>query len=229
MITSAYLHKEAHNLKKVMDRFKTQLKTQKSPGLKGTYVSDHRSKKHVPSISTSLLSHRAHYPSDDEEEKDLTHSEPIMTGLKQDIFNPHPDLHPELKNYILGEVTSDHELVQHCKLLFVSGQNKLLRERLRRRGGVQLYDAFEFRLFNRIDMYAVNLLDSLDYLVNLDKVHYLKDCLIHLVIHLASLRDKEFGVTVPTSLLQFVQNLQLESFIDNTPIEDDFRVQIVTK
>lgn len=60
------------------------------------------------------------------------------------------------------------------KFLYVTGQNKLYREYTRACGGYFLYDAIEFKLFNRLDMYGFNLLEVLNDQTKQDQRYYVE-------------------------------------------------------
>jgi hypothetical protein len=76
--------------------------------------------------------------------------------------------------------------------------------------GIMIYDALEFKLFNRVDMYAINLFEAMNDMSNIDQSYYIVDCLINLIVHLNSIENKVFKVQLPTSLLKFVKNIKFE-------------------
>lgn len=89
--------------------------------------------------------------------------------------------------------------------------------------GYLLYDALEFKLFNRVDMYAINLFDAINDMSFVDQSYYLVDCLVNLIVHLNSIKNKVFKVQLPTSLLKFVRNLKFEEYIDPEDRTNNFR------
>lgn len=90
-----------------------------------------------------------------------------------------------------------------------------------------LYDALEFKLFNRVDLYATNLLASLGDISFADQVYYVEDCLVQLMIHLNSIKNKVFKVQLPTSLLKYVRSLRFEEYVDSDNKSPDFRKAII--
>lgn len=150
--------------------------------------------------------------------------------LYENTFTHHTHLHPELKNFLLDKYnTGKSRKINFSKFLYISDQNKLLRQFCRKMKGLLLYDALEFKLFNRVDMYALNLFDALNDMSFTDQAYYLVDCLVNLIIHLHSIKNKVFKVQLPTSLLKFVKNLKFEEYIDPEERTNNFREEIINK
>lgn len=76
--------------------------------------------------------------------------------------------------------------------------------------GIMIFDALEFKLFNRVDMYAINLFEAMNDMSHIDQSYYIVDCLVNLIVHLNSIKNKVFKVQLPTSLLKFVKNVKFE-------------------
>lgn len=74
--------------------------------------------------------------------------------------------------------------------------------------GFLLYDALEFKSYNRVDLYAINLLDSVSSMSSIDQTYYLLDCIVNLVTYYNSVDSKVFKIQIPTLLLKYVSNLK---------------------
>lgn len=173
---------------------------------KPSYVDHLRLTKTAPQISKTLVS-LALLDEDDSDDYDWE-KERSYGFLYENVFNHHPNMHPTLKNYLLEKFNAGTaRKMGFSKFLYVSDQTKLFREFCRRMEGFLLYDALEFKNFNRIDLYAINLLDSMDRMTTIDQLYYATNCLVSLIVYHHSLNAKVFKLQVPTSLLKHISGL----------------------
>lgn len=92
----------------------------------------------------------------------------------------------DLQNYILQRYyTEKLNRLNAAEPLHKAGMNKLYGEVARRAHNDQLFQAFEFRRFNRLDDYEYHLRQGLKFLSDEDALHY-----THEVITLALVRQK---------------------------------------
>jgi hypothetical protein len=98
------------------------------------------------------------------------------------------------------------------KFLYVTGQNKHYREYTRACGGYFLYDAIEFKLFNRLDMYAFNMQEIIEDLSVDDQCFYTEEILLLLLVHYNSLteKNKTMKMELLTNHLKFIEGLKFE-------------------
>jgi hypothetical protein len=136
--------------------------------------------------------------------------------LFESVYLPSRTCHPLLQNYLLKKFLTysraRKDQIVSGKFLYVTGQNKHYREYTRACGGYFLYDAIEFKLFNRLDMYAFNMQEIIEDLSVDDQCFYTEEILLLLLVHYNSLteKNKTMKMELLTNHLKFIEGLKFE-------------------
>ena len=177
-----------------------------------------KAKAHKPSIGMRMLAHTGSLEDEAFLEKDDDAPQKQKQNLDQKLFDsvylPARTCHPLLKNYMLKKFLSysrNHkDEIVSGKFLYVTGQNKHYREYTRACGGYFLYDAIEFKLFNRLDMYAFNIQEVMQDLSIEDQCFYTEEILLLLLVHYNSITERGKAIKVErlSSHLKFLDGLK---------------------
>lgn len=113
-------------------------------------------------------------------------------------------------------------------MLYCSGLNDSYKEYVTKLGGYNLYDAFEFRKFNRLDLYCDNILSVVGDL-SINEKHILSaDILIHLLILYKSLTEgKNFKLDISRQFLKFLPQLKFVEAVGAPEITHDLVKTII--
>lgn len=195
-----------------------------------------KAKQHKPSIGMRMMAHTA--TAEDEAMLDREDEAPKQKyNLDQKLFEsvhlPTRSCHPLLQNYMLKKFlaysrTHKGEIVSG-KFLYVTAQNKHYREYTRACGGYFLYDAIEFKLFNRLDMYAFNMQEVMQDLSIDDQCFLIEEILLLLLVHYNILteRGKATKVDLLANHLKFLEDLKFEEYVSKEGYHKDFREAVL--
>ena len=140
------------------------------------------------------------------------------------VFN---DLHPKLHYlhdpiiHTFNEQAYRSKYPINGKILYCAGLNDTYQEHVHKFKGYNLYDAIEFKKFNRIDLYADNILSISGDLSTYDKHMIYSELLILLLIQLKCVSEgKNFKIELPRDFLKYLHGLRLVEILGK---EDDLQ------
>jgi hypothetical protein len=98
--------------------------------------------------------------------------------------------------------------------LYAAGLNHHYREYTATKGGYNLFDAIEFKKFNRIDLYAENVLSVMDNLTLYAKHNYLVETLTLLMVQYRALEEpKGFALKLTANELKYLEGLSFKESV----------------